>query len=126
VNPLTVAPEMLNAVGIPSTASNHQSTIRTGDLAVDLETGVVTADGKRVWLTEKEYCIFELLSLRQSITVSKEILHRHLYGEKDGPRSRIIDVFVCHLRKKLTQATGGKHHIETVWGRGYRMRDPGQ
>jgi len=91
-----------------------------------ISTGVVTADGKRVWLTEKEYCIFELLSLRQSVTVSKEILHRHLYGEKDGPRSRIIDVFVCHLRKKLTQATGGKGYIETVRGRGYRMRDPGQ
>lgn len=126
MNPLTVAPETPNAVGIPSTTSSQQSTIRTGDLVVDLETGVVTADGKRVWLTKKEYCIFELLSLRQSVTVSKEILHRYLYGEKDGPSSRVIDVFVCHLRKKLMQATGGNDCIETVRGGGYRIRGPSQ
>jgi len=111
MNPRTVAPE---------------TTIRTGTLALDLETGVVIADGRRVRLTKKEYCIFELLSMRQSVTVSKEILHRHLYGEKDGPRSRIIDVFVCHLRKKLMQATAGKDYIETIRGVGYRIRGPSQ
>jgi two-component system cell cycle response regulator CtrA len=42
----------------------------------------------------------------------------------DEPELKIIDVFVCKLRKKLAQATGGKHYIETVWGRGYVLRDP--
>jgi two-component system cell cycle response regulator CtrA len=33
-------------------------------------------------------------------------------------------VFVCKLRKKLAAATGGDNYIETVWGRGYVLRDP--
>ena len=41
----------------------------------------------------------------------------------DEPELKIIDVFVCKLRKKLVQATGGEHYIETVWGRGYQLRD---
>ena len=66
----------------------------------------------------------ELLSLRKGTTVTKEMLVGLLYGGTEEPGLKIIDVFVCHLRKKLAQATGGKHYIETVWGRGYRMRDP--
>jgi DNA-binding response OmpR family regulator len=42
----------------------------------------------------------------------------------DEPELKIIDVFVCKLRKKLADATGGSHYIETVWGRGYVLRDP--
>jgi len=48
----------------------------------------------------------------------------HLYGGMDEPELKIIDVFICKLRKKLAQATGGNHFIETVWGRGYVLRDP--
>jgi two-component system cell cycle response regulator CtrA len=76
-------------------------------------------------LTGKEYCIFELLSLRKGAIVTKGMLLDHLYGEMDAPELKIIDVFVCHLRKKLALATGGKHYIETVWGRGYRLRGSG-
>jgi two-component system cell cycle response regulator CtrA len=126
VSPTASAQKVSNAVGIPSPARNHQSKIRTGDLLVDLETHVVTADGKPVPLTGKEYSILELLSLRQGVTVTKEMLLGHLYGGKDEPELKIIDVFVCHLRKKLAQAMGGKQCIETIWGRGYRLRDPGQ
>jgi two-component system cell cycle response regulator CtrA len=124
VNPFAVAQEVSNAAGIPSPTRNHESKIRTGDLLVDLETHVVTADGKPVGLTGKEYSILELLSLRQDVTVTKEMLLGHLYGGKDEPELKIIDVFVCHLRKKLAQATGGEHYIETIWGRGYRLCDP--
>src|SRR6516164_7388958 len=126
VNPFAVAQEVSNAAGIPSPTRNHESKIRTGDLLVDLETHVVTADGKPVRLTGKEYSILELLSLRQDVTVTKEMLLGHLYGGKDEPELKIIDVFVCHLRKKLAQATGGKRCIETIWGRGYRLRGPAQ
>ena len=125
MNPLVVAQEVSNAVEISSPARNHQSNIRTGPLVVDLETGVVTADGKPVRLTGKEYSILELLSLRQGVTVTKEMLLGHLYGGKNEPELKIIDVFVCHLRKKLAQATGGERYIETIWGRGYRLCDPG-
>ena len=123
---VVIAREVPDAVGIPSPARNHQSAIRTGDLVVHLETRVVAADGKPVWLTGKEYSILEVLSLQQGATVTKEMLLGHLYGGKDEPELKIIDVFVCHLRKKLAQATGGKRCIETIWGRGYRLRGPAQ
>ena len=96
------------------------------NLIVDLERRIVTADGKPIGLTDKEYSILELLSLRQGVTVTKEMLLDHLYGGKDEPELKIIDVFVCHLRKKLAQATDGKHYIETVWGRGYRLCAPAE
>jgi two-component system cell cycle response regulator CtrA len=76
-----------------------------------------------VHLTGKEYGILELLSLRKGTAVTKEMFLNHLYGGVDEPELKIIDVFVCNLRKKLAQATGGKHYIETVWGRGYVLRD---
>jgi len=97
--------------------------IRNGDL-IDLEKRIVTADGKLIRLSGKEYSILELLILRLGVTVTKEMLLGHLYGGKHEPELKIIDVFVCHLRKKLAQATDGKHYIETVWGRGYRLCAP--
>jgi len=124
MSPLAVADGVSVARGIPGSA--RQSAIRTGDLVVDLETRVVSADDEPVRLTGKEYCILELLSLRKGAIVTKRMLLDHLYGGIDEPELNIIDVFVCHLRKKLAQVTGGNHYIETVWGRGYRMRDPGQ
>jgi two-component system, cell cycle response regulator CtrA len=75
-------------------------------------------------LTSKEYGILELLSLRKGTALTKEMFLFHLYGGVDEPGHKIIDVFICKLRKKLAQATGGRHYIETVWGRGYVLRDP--
>jgi two-component system, cell cycle response regulator CtrA len=68
--------------------------------------------------------IRELLSLRKGTTLTKEMFLNHLYGGMDEPELKIIDVFVCKLRKKLTHATSGESYIETVWGRGYVLRDP--
>jgi TfoX/Sxy family transcriptional regulator of competence genes len=76
-----------------------------------------------VALTEKEYGIIELLSLRKGTILTKEMFLDHLYGGMDEPELKIIDVFVCKLRKKIAEATGGHHYIETVWGRGYVLRD---
>src|SRR5208337_2519723 len=103
---------------------HSESTIRTGKLVVNLETRDVSVDDQSVHLTGKEYGILELLSLRKGTTLTKEMFLNHLYGGMDEPELKIIDVFVCKLRKKLAQATGGKHYIETVWGRGYVLRDP--
>jgi two-component system, cell cycle response regulator CtrA len=66
-----------------------------------------------------------LLSLRKGTTLTKEMFLNHLYGGMDEPELKIIDVFICKLRKKLQAATNGKHYIETVWGRGYVLRNPG-
>ena len=101
-----------------------QSIIRTGSVSVNLDAKTVEAEGKAVHLTGKEYQILELLSLRKGTTLTKEMFLNHLYGGMDEPELKIIDVFICKLRKKLSEATGGENYIETVWGRGYVMRDP--
>jgi two-component system cell cycle response regulator CtrA len=101
-----------------------ESVIRTGKLVVNLDNHVVLVDDHPLHLTAKEYGIIELLSLRKGTTLTKEMFLNHLYGGMDEPELKIIDVFVCKLRKKLSTATGGEHYIETVWGRGYVLRDP--
>jgi two-component system, cell cycle response regulator CtrA len=100
------------------------SAIRTGRLVVDPDTRGASVDDRPVRLTGKEYAILELLSLRKGTTLTKEMFLNHLYGGIDEPEIKIIDVFVCKLRQKLALATGGRHYIETVWGRGYVLRDP--
>jgi two-component system cell cycle response regulator CtrA len=101
-----------------------QSVIRTGRIAVNLDAKTVDVAGATVHLTGKEYQMLELLSLRKGTTLTKEMFLNHLYGGMDEPELKIIDVFICKLRKKLSLATGGENHIETVWGRGYVLRDP--
>jgi DNA-binding winged helix-turn-helix (wHTH) protein/TfoX/Sxy family transcriptional regulator of competence genes len=91
---------------------------------IDLDTHVALVEDRPVALTEKEYGIIELLSLRKGTILTKEMFLDHLYGGMDEPELKIIDVFVCKLRKKIAEATGGHHYIETVWGRGYVLRDP--
>jgi two-component system, cell cycle response regulator CtrA len=101
-----------------------ESVIRTGKLLVNLDTRTVEVESQPLHLTGKEYGILELLSLRKGTTLTKEMFLNHLYGGMDEPELKIIDVFVCKLRKKLAAATGGDNYIETVWGRGYVLRDP--
>lgn len=98
--------------------------INAGDLLINLENKIVRIAGSRVYLTKKEYEVLELLSLRKGNTTTKEMLLNHLYGGLDEPNLKIIDVFVCNLRRKLANASNGKSYIETVWGRGYMLRDP--
>ncbi len=103
---------------------HSQSVIRTGKISVNLDAKSVEVDGKQVHLTGKEYQMLELLSLRKGTTLTKEMFLNHLYGGMDEPELKIIDVFICKLRKKLANATDGENYIETVWGRGYVLRDP--
>ena len=103
-----------------------QSVIQTGDLIVNLDTKTVEVGGARVHLTVKEYQILELLSLRKGTTLTKEMFLNNLYGGMDEPEIKIIDVFICKLRKKLANASNGKDYIETVWGRGYVLREPSE
>ncbi len=101
-----------------------QSIIKTGQIAVNLDAKTVEVGGSTVHLTGKEYQMLELLSLRKGTTLTKEMFLNHLYGGMDEPELKIIDVFICKLRKKLSEATTGDNYIETVWGRGYVLRDP--
>jgi two-component system cell cycle response regulator CtrA len=101
-----------------------QSVIEIGELSLNLDAQTVEVHGQRVHLTGTEYQMLELLSLRRGTPVTKEMFLNHLYGGMDEPELKAIDVFICKLRKKLQVATGGRHYIETVWGRGYVLRDP--
>ena len=101
-----------------------QSSLTVGELSLNLGSHEATVAGTPVHLTGKEYAILELLVLRRGSVLSKENFLDHLYGGMDEPELKIIDVFICKLRKKLAAATGGKHYIETVWGRGYVLRNP--
>ena len=103
---------------------HSQSVIHTGKISVNLDAKTVDVAGQSVHLTGKEYQMLELLSLRKGTTLTKEMFLNHLYGGMDEPELKIIDVFICKLRKKLSMATDGENYIETVWGRGYVLREP--
>jgi len=103
---------------------HSQSIIKTGDIEVNLDGKTVEDRGNTVHLTGKEYQMLELLSMRKGTTLTKEMFLNHLYGGMDEPELKILDVFICKLRKKLSEATGRENHIETVWARGYVLRDP--
>jgi two-component system cell cycle response regulator CtrA len=100
-----------------------QPVLKVGGLLLNLDSREVQVEGREVHLTGKEYAILELLVLRRGMVLTKEAFLNHLYGGIDEPEMKIIDVFICKLRKKLAQAGSG-NLIGTVWGRGYMMRDP--
>ncbi len=100
-----------------------QPTLSIGPLTLNLGSREVMVDGRNVHLTGKEYAVLELLTLRKGIVLTKEAFLNHLYGGMDEPEVKIIDVFICKLRKKLAHA-GAADLIGTVWGRGYVLRDP--
>jgi two-component system cell cycle response regulator CtrA len=100
-----------------------QPILKVGNLQLNLDSRDVLVDNQQVHLTGKEYAILELLVLRKGMVLTKEAFLNHLYGGIDEPEMKIIDVFICKLRKKLAQSGAG-NLIGTVWGRGYMMRDP--
>ena len=100
-----------------------QSVINADDLRINLDLKLVEISGTRVNLTAKEYQMLELLTLRKGMTLTKEMFLSNLYGGMEEPEAKIIDVFICKLRKKLASASGGRDYIETIWGRGYVMRE---
>lgn len=103
---------------------HSESIVRVGKLALNMDERSVEVDGKPVHLTSKEYSILELMALRKGTPIKKEMFLNHLYGGIDEPELKIIDVFICKLRKKLQEASAGDNYIETIWGRGYVLRDP--
>lgn len=101
-----------------------ESTIHVGTkVTMNLDSRTVEVDNKPLHLTSKEYGILELLVLRKGSLLTKEMFLNHLYGGIDEPDLKIIDVFVCKLRKKLEKVSGGVNYIETVWGRGYILKE---
>ena len=101
-----------------------ESVIRCGDLTLKLDQKRAEMGRCDLGLTTKEYQMLELLGMRQGTPITKDMFLGHLYGGMDEPDQKIIDVFICKLRKKLMQASGGRDYIDTIWGRGYALRDP--
>jgi len=101
-----------------------QPMLRVGNLQLNLDSREVSIGSQIIHLTGKEYAILELLVLRKGMVLTKEAFLNHLYGGMDEPEMKIIDVFICKLRKKLAFA-GAANLIGTVWGRGYMIREPG-
>jgi two-component system cell cycle response regulator CtrA len=113
-----------NLTAIIRRATGHaDNKIVTGPIVVDLSKHEVMVGESRLDLTSKEYRILELLSLRKGSTLGKSHFLSHLYGGIDEPESKIIDVFICKLLRKLIESTGGDNYIHTVWGQGYVLRD---
>ncbi len=106
------------------TKGRATSLITVGDLLINLNTKTVIVRGNRVHLTGKEYQMMELLAWRRGTTLTKEMFLNHLYNGMDEPELKIIDVFICKLRKKLAGNADGTNFIETIWGRGYTLREP--
>ena len=100
--------------------------VTVGRLSLNLDTKTLEIAGKPIHITAKEFGILEILAARKGQPVSKQSFMTHLYGAdtRDEPATKIVDVFVCKLRKKLMDASGGENYIGTVWGSGYVLRDP--
>lgn len=92
-------------------------TVRTGDLSIDLEHLTAARDGKPVQLTSREWALFELLVRRAGRVVSRDDLEL-LLSRPDGlPSSNAVEVHMSAIRRKI-----GRHSIETIRGRGYRLK----
>ncbi len=101
-----------------------KSLIKIANLAINLNTHTTTIDSRPVHLTNKEQSVLELMALKKGNVISKESFLNHLYNGMDEPELKIIDVFVCKTRKKLYDISGGVNYIETIWGRGYALKNP--
>ena len=100
-----------------------QASLSVGPLTIRQDSHEVTVEGRDVKLTGKEYAILELLVLRRGTVLTKDAFLNHIYGGMDEPEAKIIDVFICKLRKKLG-LVGTDSLIVTVWGRGYMLKEP--
>ena len=112
----------INAV-VRRSRGHAESIIRTGDIALNIDTRSAEVAGTPIHLTPSEYKVLELLSLRKNSVLTKEMCLNHLYNGLKEPEVKIIDVFICKLRKKLAEVSNGNSQIETVWGGGYMLRD---
>ena len=111
---------LANFEAIMRRSHGHSSAkIEAGNLSVNLSRNTASVDGKTLSLPRKEYQILHLLLLRKGTVLSKDTFLNHLYGGVDEPEAKIIDVFICKLRRKLEEAGVENANIETIWGQGY-------
>ena len=103
-----------------------EETIRVGPAMLNLSSKTMLINGTAIPLTQKEYQIVEALCLRKNSALTKEQLMNLVYFGMDEPSTKIVDVFICKIRKKLRERGDCAELIHTVWGRGYMMSDAAQ
>ncbi|MDR0633332.1 MAG: response regulator transcription factor [Holosporales bacterium] len=113
----------VNAI-IRRTNGYSESIIKVGEIEINMQTRVASVNGKILSLTSKEYGVLELMAMRKGAALNKEAFLNHLYGGMDEPELKIVDVFICKLRKKISEVAERDGYIETIWGRGYMLKDP--
>lgn len=113
----------IHAVDRRAKRANSQE-IRLGRLTLRLQDRCAIVGDATLNLTRKEFDLLEALASQKGRTLNKEAILERIYGGRDEPQPKIIDVFVCKLRKKLADALGGDGVIRTVWGQGYTIEEP--
>lgn len=99
--------------------------LTVGRLTIFLDGRDPAVDGQRLRLSHREHAIFSVLALNVGRVVSKEKIYETVYTlSGSDPLDKVIDVYICKLRKKIAEATGGDKYIETVYGRGYKFEAP--
>lgn len=111
---------------IPHIEEEIREYVLLGQSVKFLSNGDILLNERRITLLSTHTRIFEILLESEGRICTWNHIATILYGEnrKMWPKSKIIDVFIFRLRKELAEANNGQHHIETVWGRGYRIAVP--
>jgi DNA-binding response OmpR family regulator len=94
------------------------SVLKVGDLVLDSARHTASAGAQRLALTPKEFAVLEYLMTRPGRVIAAEELLEHVWDENADPFTQTVRVTVGTLRRKL-----GEGRVETVVGRGYRLRD---
>jgi len=117
-------PELLARVNalVRRSAGFSSPELICGYVTLNTSTGEVKSNNRLVDLTSYEYKVLEYLMLHQNVVVSKSTLTEHIYHQDYDRDSNVIEVFVGRLRRKLQNKDIKQKVIETLRGRGYRMR----
>jgi two-component system OmpR family response regulator len=118
VKPFELGEAVLRVQALVRRSRGHASPeIRCGTLRLDTHRGEITLAGERVGLTAHEYRLVSYLVHHCERVVSRSELLDHVYERGADPDSNVIDVMIGRVRRKV-----GAERIETVRGRGFRLR----
>ena len=105
-------------------AGKRPSATVLGPLAIDHRARVVSVNGRRVELCQKEYELLVRLAAEPERVFSKDELMRDIWDYRAHTRSRTVDAHASRLRRKLRAHAPGAELVDNVWGVGYRLLSP--
>lgn len=119
--------EELNArvrAHLRSPGQREASALQTGELRMDLRTRRVVRDGHEIQLTAREFEVLAYLMRHPDQVLSREQILNAVWGFDFDPGTKVLEVYIGYLRRKLAHAASGEDPIETVRNVGYRLRVP--